>query len=211
MRKVFKIVKGSDETLKLQIRRVDTGDPFPLTDVVSVYLRVESESGFLLKKGSIASSTEGKIEFALKSQDTEALKEKNGQSIEVILKYTAGTAAASKIIQDLTYAADDQGEEGNSISVTYEDTGTAGSEVVTVQGSKIIVSMEDGVSTATQIKAAVDAHAEAAALVGVTISGTGSDAQTEQSETLLTGGLPTKTVKRKIQFDNCLEIVPALA
>lgn len=211
MRKVFKIIKGSDETIKLQIRRVDTGDPFPLTNVLSVYLRVESESGYLLKKGSIASSSEGKIEFALTSQDTAALKEKNGQALEVILKYTAGTVAAAKAIQDLTYTADDSGEEGNSISVTYEDGGTAGSEVVTVQGSKIIVSMEDGVSTATQIKAAVDAHAEAAALVAVSITGTGSDAQDETEETFLTGGLPTKTVKRKIQFENCLEIVAALA
>lgn len=206
MRKIFKIIQGSDETLKLQVRRVADSDPFPLTDVLGVYLRIETETGYMLKKGSISSSAEGKIQFVLTSQDTAALKEKDGQTFEVILKYTAGTTAASKVIQDLTYTADDSGEEGNEISVTYEDGGTAGSEVVTVEGNKIIVSMEDGVSTATQIKTAVDAHAEAAALVAVTVSGTGSDVQDAVAATSLTGGLPTKTVKRRIQFENCLDI-----
>jgi len=206
MRKIFKIIQGSDETLKLQVRRVADADPFPLTDVLGVYLRIETETGYMLKKGSITTSAEGKIQFVLTSQDTAALKEKDGQTFEVILKYTAGTTAAAKVIQDLTYTADDAGEEGNEISVTYEDGGTAGSEVVTVEGNKIIVSMEDGVSTATQIKTAVDAHAEAAALVAVTVSGTGSDVQDAVAATSLTGGLPTKTVKRRIQFENCLDI-----
>lgn len=64
------------------------------------------------------------------------------------------------------------------ITIEFVDGGTAGSEVVTVTGRKISVSMEDGASTATQLKAKLDAKAEALALIGTTIaSGEGSTAQ----------------------------------
>lgn len=84
---------------------------------------------------------------------------------------------ALRVIQDLTYTAKKAGTQGNSIQVEYLDTGTAGSEVVTVTGNKISVSMDSTVSTATQIKTAVDLSAAAMLLVGVTISGVGSNAQ----------------------------------
>lgn len=67
--------------------------------------------------------------------------------------------------------------------------GAAGSEVVSVVGSAITVTMQGGVSTATQIKAALDASAPALALIATSISGTGSNAQTSFVGTLaLTGG-----------------------
>jgi hypothetical protein len=65
-----------------------------------------------------------------------------------------------------------------SLSGGVDPIGDAGNEVVTVTVDAIKVTMESGVSTATQIKAAVDAYGPAAALVNVTISGTGSNAQT---------------------------------
>jgi hypothetical protein len=46
----------------------------------------------------------------------------------------------------------------------------------------------DVTSTATQIKAAIEANTTANALVSITVSGTGSDVQTTQSETYLSGG-----------------------
>jgi len=95
---------------------------------------------------------------------------------------------ASVVIQDLTYDADVAGLQGNLINITYVDDGTAGAETVDVSGYSITVHMEDGVSTATQIKTAVDADVDAAALVTVTVSGTGSNAQTEQGPTFLIGG-----------------------
>lgn len=69
--------------------------------------------------------------------------------------------------------------------------GAAGAEVVTVEGDSILVRLESGVSTATQLKAAVDGESQAAALVTVTIaSGQGSVAQTAPVvETSLAGGL----------------------
>lgn len=101
---------------------------------------------------------------------------------------TPAAVKASLVVQDLTYTAKKGGTSGNLISIEYLDTGTAGSEVVTVTGNKISVSMEDGVSTATQIRTAVLASVPAAALVDVVVSGTGSDAQVAAVETDLAGG-----------------------
>lgn len=109
---------------------------------------------------------------------------------DISIEYLAHTpaVAASKIVQDLTYTADTPGAAGNDITVTYVDDGTAGAETVTVVGTDITVHMEAGVSTATQIKAAVDLEAPAAALVNVTISGVGGNTQTAQAETALENG-----------------------
>lgn len=110
----------------------------------------------------------------------------------VTIQYLQRIAAvkATRIIQDLTFTADAFGTGGNAISLTYVADGTAGSETVGVVGNAITVHMESGVSTATQIKAAVDASGPAAALVDTTISGTGSNAQTGPTgPSLLTGGV----------------------
>jgi len=86
-------------------------------------------------------------------------------------------AASSLVVQDLTYTADYAWEYGNQISIAYVAGGTAGSETVSVVGNAISVSIADGVSTADQIKAAVDASPAASYLVNVTVTGTGSDPQ----------------------------------
>lgn len=97
---------------------------------------------------------------------------------ELTYGVTPASTPASLVVQDLTYTAKKGGAEGNSIQIEYLDTGTAASEVVTVTGNLISVSMEDGVSTATQIRTAVLASTPAMALLGsVVVSGTGSNAQ----------------------------------
>jgi len=97
--------------------------------------------------------------------------------------------AASKTIQDLTYTAASRGTAGNSITVAYTGGGTAGAEVVTVNGNAISIQIQSGTSTATQIKAAFDASGAATALAACAISGTGSNAQTTVSAQSLTGGV----------------------
>jgi len=92
---------------------------------------------------------------------------------------------ASKVIQDLTYSAKTAGEAGNSITISYTDTVTQGNEVASRVGNAYNVAIEDGVSTATQVKAAVDSLNE---LVDVTISGTGSNAQTVVTSVALLAG-----------------------
>lgn len=107
------------------------------------------------------------------------------------LAYTvAAETLASLVVQDLTYtAAAFSGATGNSYTIAYTGGGTAGSEVVTVTGTAVSVQIESGVSTATQIKAKIDASAAAQALMTVAISGTGSNAQTTAGATPLAGGV----------------------
>jgi len=82
--------------------------------------------------------------------------------------------------------------EGDGVVATFSAganaIGDAGNEVVTVNDNAITVRMEDGVSDADEIKAAIDAFGAAAALVDVTVSGTGTTAQNVITPTNLAGG-----------------------
>jgi len=119
-----------------------------------------------------------------------------GESL-LVQALTGAEQLATVIIQDLTYDGKvASGINGNLISVIYTAGATAGAEVVTVVGNAISVQIEDGVSTATEVKDAVDAFGAAAALVDVTISGTAGDPQDIFSPAVfLTGGLGTNDFK----------------
>ncbi len=96
---------------------------------------------------------------------------------------------ASRKIQDITYEADTAGTAGNSISITLVNDGTGGSETVGVAGSAITVHMQTGVSTAANIKTAIENSVPAAALVNVTVdSGDESDVQSAQTILSLQNG-----------------------
>lgn len=123
---------------------------------------------------------------------------------------------ATLVVQDLTYDASGVGTDGNSISIEYVGGGTAGAEVVNVTGNAIEVEIEDGVSTATQIKAAVDGNVQAAILVTVTISGTAGNAQVIFGPTNLAGGENAGTVQAAnlrgdVQIDGDLSFSGALS
>ncbi len=90
-------------------------------------------------------------------------------------------------IQDLTFTWVQAGDN-NSYTIEYTSGGTAGSEVVTISGQNISVQIDSGVSTATQIKAALDAVSGFVAAVTTTISGVGSNPQTAVAATNFTGG-----------------------
>jgi hypothetical protein len=104
---------------------------------------------------------------------------------------------ASKVIQDLTYTSKEDG--GNSITITYTDTVNAGDEVASHIGNAYSVAIEDGVSTATQVKVAVDALDE---LVDVIISGTPGDAQDVITSVGLLGGFVNTTTTINIANGN---------
>jgi hypothetical protein len=96
---------------------------------------------------------------------------------------------ASLVKDDLTFTAKDKGVAGNSYSVEFLDTGTAGSEVVTVTAEKVSVSMESGVSTAQQLKDAIDASEDAANLITVAVAtGQTASAQSAFAEDFLENG-----------------------
>jgi hypothetical protein len=79
--------------------------------------------------------------------------------------------------------------------------GDAGNEVVEVSGVDITVRMESGVSTATQIEAAVSGNADATALVSPTITGTGSNPQVAFGPLHLEGGLDAEAANQLGQIE----------
>ncbi len=94
---------------------------------------------------------------------------------------------ATLVNQGLTYTAVSYGTVGNSITVALVAGGVAGSEVVTVTGNAISVSMSDGTSTANQIKTAIQASTAATSLV--TMTGASASAVNAVAATPLAGGI----------------------
>ncbi len=123
--------------------------------------------------------------FILLSDDlalTEALDANPGEFHTLIISSDydeddVEATAAALVKAQLTFTAVTPGAGGNDISVALITGGVAGSEVVTVVGKAISVSMSSGVSTTTQIKAALDGSPAAAALISTAIaSGQGATA-----------------------------------
>lgn len=103
----------------------------------------------------------------------------NGITVEYI-QFTPATKALV-LFGNVQYQAQTPGSAGNSITVQQISGGTAGSELVMVVGNAITVQIEDGVSTANQIVAAVNAYAPAFALVGAAVRPLPADGPTPQT------------------------------
>ena len=118
---------------------------------------------------------------------------------EAFVRDVAAEVAAEKVLAEITWTAVTAGADGNDIRIKYTAGATAGAEVVTVDGTDIEVQIENNASTAAQVRAAVAAEAEAAALIvgagGTTEAQLVATAATFQS---LTGGssqVPTLTIQ----------------
>lgn len=96
-------------------------------------------------------------------------------------------AKASLVSQGVTYTAVAFGSSGNSITVAITGGGTAGAEVVSVVGNDISVQVEEGVSTVTQVRTAVNASVPAALLV--LASGTNAATLSALAAASLAGGI----------------------
>lgn len=116
----------------------------------------------------------------------------------------AGTAAFL-VIQDLTITLNSPSANGNNYTVEFSSGGVAGSEVVSVGGNNIQVQIESGVSTATQVKAALDAFGAFTLTASCTISGTAGNAQVTQAPTNLAGGTDPG-YKQAANFDGDVNI-----
>lgn len=101
---------------------------------------------------------------------------------------TPPATAATLVVQDVTYTAKLGGSQGNEISVENVDSATAGNETVTVVGNKITVGIEDGVTTAAQVVAAILASAPASILVTAEAAVTPAGPQVVAAEAPLAGG-----------------------
>lgn len=92
---------------------------------------------------------------------------------------------------DLTFTSVATGSGANAITIALvNDNGiTAGSETVVVTGSDIVINIDAGVSTATQIKTKFDASTAAVALASCAIvSGQGAETQAAAAAAPLAGG-----------------------
>jgi hypothetical protein len=90
--------------------------------------------------------------------------------------------------QDLTFVFNQPESNTNSYTLEYTPGATAGAEVVGLALNAITVQIEDGVSTAAQIKAAMEAIPQFASAITITVSGAGSNAQDIFGPTNFTGG-----------------------
>jgi len=110
------------------------------------------------------------------------------QALLGIIK-TAGwnlTEPGQQAVQDITYSALAVGQ--SPVTVNYIPGGSAGSEVVTVSGNNIVVKIQSGVSTATQVLAAINASAAALAIVSASITGTAGTAQVSTGAPIIITG-----------------------
>lgn len=100
-----------------------------------------------------------------------------------------------------------QGAGGNSITIAYTAGGVAGSEVVSVIGTAVSVSISSGVSTITQVRTAVNASAAAAAIVSA--SGTSATVVSTTTATALTGGITSGGLVRatKLGFGTANQVL----
>lgn len=102
---------------------------------------------------------------------------------------SAGLVMAFLVVQDLKYTARlVPGSQGNQLKIAYVVGGTAGSESVQIRDGILTVTIASGVSTADQIKDAVESNTEAARWFDITVTGTGSNAQVAAAATNLATG-----------------------
>ena len=105
------------------------------------------------------------------------------------------TTALAGANNDMVFTAKTKGVAGNTISIRYVDPGVeTATESVVVTGKAIVVtlrSVSSVLSTAAQVKTAIEAAAAAHALVAVTNAdaNNGSGAVIALAVTLLTGGV----------------------
>lgn len=105
------------------------------------------------------------------------------------------TTALAGANNDLVFTADTKGAAGNAITIRYVNPGTeTATESVAVVGTAITVTLRSVgavLSTATQVKAAIDGNAAAAALVNVAnaAANTGAGNVIALAATALTGGV----------------------
>lgn len=104
-------------------------------------------------------------------------------------------AVASLVVQDITVTLLVPDAGGNAITVEYTDTVTAGNEVCIFSYPNITVSIESGVSTATQVLAAYNANVSLLANASVVITGVASNPQVTYAQTNLSGGINPGTAK----------------
>lgn len=165
---------------------VKTYNADPETMKIGLAARLGSSDGVTPTTGTIIGVSLG--ESLTKGDNKNCDVVKKGTDVPVRIKNT-GVASAIKV-GNITFTAKKKGTADNGWVISYVAGGTAGSEVVTVNHSAKTISIliAAATSTATQIKAAFDGTANAAALFTTAIdSGQGSTAQAAGTGTTASG------------------------
>ena len=192
---------------------VDTSDPakivYKLSRLNDKSFRILEETTHYarLTKGCVIDNVtfslpgDGKATFKAEGFAQDSVIAGEGKLAQAL---TGAEQLASLVEQDLTFTAKaGSGRSGNLINIIYVAGGTAGSESVSVVDNDIEVTIEDGVSTATQVKDAIDGNLDAAALVDVAISGVAGDPQDVFTPAkYLTGGLGDQDIKLDVGEGN---------
>jgi hypothetical protein len=161
------------------------------TNDITIQLKNDGSSTNALIAAAVAASGPANALVSTKS-DGLALSFVPSASIALaFLSLSGGTdaVAASVVLQDLTFASNTTGTAKNGKTITYTTGATAGAEVVTVDvNGNVTVQIQNGVSTATQIETALNLVAAFTTPYAVSISGTGSNAQSTVNSAPMTGG-----------------------
>lgn len=174
--RVNKIIeRQATQEVSASVTNSVVSDVFPITDGDSKVMSIMLDVSDALAATGITAKLQD-------SADGSTFRDAGSVSI------TDVNIQSSLVIEDITYTAVTAGTAGDNITIAYVDDGTAGSETVDVTDTDIVIHMEAGVSTATQVKAAYDAEAAAVALATAAITGTAGDAQAAHAEAPLAGG-----------------------
>lgn len=140
---------------------------------------VQDTGAFTVTTGGPAISLDGATSLALQANVT---------TFQVNSQTFNSGSSQTRVIQDITYTTVLHGSSPWKIS--YTTGGTAGSEVVTVNSTTKIISVkiQNGVSTATQVKTAYDLVSAATAIATSVITGTPSHAQVQAAASAFSGG-----------------------
>jgi len=117
-------------------------------------------------------------------------------------------AQSSIIEQDLTITYNTPGDN-DYLQLQYVDSVTAGSEVASVAGNILTVQIDSGASTASQVKAALEANFTINGAFTIVISGVGSNPQVTTGPANLSGG-ENPGQKRAAYLDGNVEITGSL-
>lgn len=198
-------IKSGDLLPELEILLLDCeGLPLDLTPYLAGQMRIViascvggrrivSDAPVSQKSGTLA--TDGKVVYQWQPGETD---EPGDYLLEVVLTpdaldYATLTIGGAALNDAVTYTAKQPGVDGNNVRVSHALQPASSALVITVSGNDITVNLGMDVngavaSTASQVKAAVDASTAASALVGTAVEGTGADIAVTQAPTNLSGG-----------------------
>lgn len=197
--KVGEIPSGNPVTFCINYFKTSSGtQTFVVSDNATVWTTVDFQNFTAIITGLSASfQLRGTVirDKLWLTNGSDAVRTFDGNTVVVL-----SGSVASLVLQDITYVSAGTLYSPSGITIAYITGGTAGSEVVTVTGPAISVQIQSGVSTATQVLAALNASVAALALITPSISGTAGHAQVAVDATSLSGGTPAAPRGRYIAY-----------